>query len=163
MRRMMVGMPEEVCSIVLHGRRIAYRDSGVGDRPVVFLHGIGSSAAAWSPVAAGLQELGHRTIAVDLPGHGDSSKSRGDYSLSELASVQRDLLDALEIPRVILVGHSLGGGIALQFAYLYRDRLDGLALVSAGGLGPETSMVLKAMAKPRRDGRKLIVRSGSAV
>lgn len=154
MRRMMVGMPEEVCSIVLHGRRIAYRDSGVGDRPVVFLHGIGSSAAAWSPVAAGLQELGHRTIAVDLPGHGDSSKSRGDYSLSELASVQRDLLDALEIPRVILVGHSLGGGIALQFAYLYRDRLDGLALVSAGGLGPETSMVLKAMALP---GSELVI------
>ena len=151
---MMEGMATQVSTIVVHGRHIAYRDSGAGDRPVVFLHGIGSSAAAWDPVAAGLQARGHRTIAVDLPGHGSSSKSRGDYSLSELASVQRDLLDALDIPRCILVGHSLGGGIALQFAYLYRNRLDGLALVSAGGLGPETSTVLRAMALP---GSELVI------
>ena len=149
-----MSMASEVSTIALHGRRISYRDSGRGVQPVVFLHGIGSSAAAWEPVALGLQARGHRTIAVDLPGHGSSSKSRGDYSLSELASVQRDLLDALSIPRCLLVGHSLGGGIALQFAYLYRDRLDGLALVSAGGLGPETSTVLKAMAMP---GSELVI------
>jgi pimeloyl-ACP methyl ester carboxylesterase len=131
----------------LHGRDIAYDDRGSG-APFVFIHGIGSSAVAWQPVTQVLVQHGFRTVAVDLPGHGASHREPGDYSLSELASVQRDLLDHLGIDRCILVGHSLGGGIALQFAYIYPDRLSGLALVAAGGLGVDTSRVLKVMALP---------------
>lgn len=95
-----------------------------------------------------LADAGICTIAVDLPGHGRSSKEAGDYSLGALASVLRDLLDHLDVPTCVLVGHSLGGGIALQFAYQYPERLAGLALISSGGLGQETSAILRWTAVP---------------
>ena len=133
---------------VLHGREIVYSDRGIGSPPFVLVHGIGSSGQAWDPVAEDLADRGHRVISVDLPGHGLSSKERGDYSLGALASVLRDLLDELGIDKCVLVGHSLGGGIALQFAYQFPERLDALGLISSGGLGTETSRVLKWTAMP---------------
>lgn len=135
-------------SAVLHGRQVGYRDLGAGTPPFVLVHGIGSTGQAWEPVANDLAARGHRVISVDLPGHGLSSKERGDYSLGALASVLRDLLDRLEIDRCVLVGHSLGGGIALQFAYQYPERLTAMGLISSGGLGVETSRVLKWTAMP---------------
>ena len=134
----------------LHGREVLYLDAGPDDDayPIVLLHGIGSSSAAWGPTITRLTALGLRTIAVDLPGHGGSSKDRGDYSLAALASVVRDLLDTLEVAECILVGHSLGGGIALQFVYQFPERVAALALVSSGGLGDETSLVLRLTAMP---------------
>jgi pimeloyl-ACP methyl ester carboxylesterase len=139
-----------VSLVSLHGREVLYLDSGPrGDAyPLVMLHGIGASSAAWGPAIGRLTGYGLRTIAIDLPGHGGSSKDRGDYSLAALASVVRDLLDRLEVDRCILVGHSLGGGIALQFAYQFPERVAGLALVSSGGLGEETSRVLRLTAMP---------------
>lgn len=102
---------------LLHGREVAYWSEGDGEVPILLVHGIGSTAAAWQPVAAELVVRGHRVITVDLPGHGASSKERGDYSLGALASLLRDLLNRLDVSRAVLVGHSLGGGVALQFAY----------------------------------------------
>jgi pimeloyl-ACP methyl ester carboxylesterase len=72
----------------------------------------------WEPVHAKLAQR-FTVIAPDLLGHGESDKPRADYSLAAFANGVRDLLTALDIDRVTIVGHSLGGGIAMQFAYQY--------------------------------------------
>ena len=89
-------------------------------------------------------------IAPDLLGHGDSAKPRGDYSLGANASLLRDLLLALGHERGTIVGHSLGGGIAMQIAYQFPERVERLVLVSSGGLGRELTPVLRAVALPGR-------------
>jgi pimeloyl-ACP methyl ester carboxylesterase len=87
-------------------------------------------------------------IAIDLPGHGESSLPNGDYSLGSLAAALRDLLDRLDIDRVTVVGHSLGGGIAMQFVYQFPERCERLVLVSSGGLGREVTPFLRALSLP---------------
>lgn len=132
-----------------HGRDLAYDARGsMTGLPLLLVHGIGSTGAAWEPVVARLSAVGVPTITVDLPGHGNSSKETGDYSLGALASLLRDLLDFLDVPAAVLVGHSLGGGIVLQFSYQYPERVAGAALICSGGLGTETSAVLRLSARP---------------
>ena len=114
---------------------------------LVLVHGIASRAAQWEQVMAVLGETCH-VIAPDLLGHGLSAKPRGDYSLGAHACGIRDLLSALGHDRVSLVGHSLGGGIALQFAYQFPERVERLALVCSGGLGKEVSVFLRAATLP---------------
>jgi pimeloyl-ACP methyl ester carboxylesterase len=114
---------------------------------VVLIHGITSSSRTWRSVLAGLAER-HTVIAPDLLGHGRSGKPRGDYSLGAYASGVRDLLALLGIDRVTVVGHSLGGGIAMQFAYQFPERLERLVLVDSGGLGEEVSLALRAATLP---------------
>jgi pimeloyl-ACP methyl ester carboxylesterase len=132
--------------LTLHGHRVRYLQAGSG--PVLALiHGITSTADTWVPAMAGLSR-DHTVIAPDLLGHGASAKPRGDYSLGAYASGVRDLLAALGHDRVTVVGHSLGGGVAMQFAYQYPERTERLVLVSSGGLGREVSIVLRAAALP---------------
>jgi pimeloyl-ACP methyl ester carboxylesterase len=90
----------------------------------------------------------YTVIAPDLLGHGHSAKPRGDYSLGAYASGIRDLLAVLDRERVTLVGHSLGGGVAMQFAYQFPDWAERLVLVASGGLGKEVSPLLKAVTLP---------------
>ena len=90
----------------------------------------------------------HRVVVPDLFGHGESAKPLGDYSLSAHAAAMRDLLDHLGIERVTLVGHSLGGGIAMQFFYLFPERVERLVLVSSGGLGREVNLLLRSATLP---------------
>jgi len=137
------------CEIVLHGHRISYRTAGEG--PVVlFVHGIAGSALTWTHTQ---QQLGRDrlTIAPDLPGHGVSDKPVGDYSLGSLASTLRDLLVALGHERATIVGHSLGGGVAMQFAYQFPERCERLILVSSGGLGRDVNLILRAASLPGAD------------
>jgi pimeloyl-ACP methyl ester carboxylesterase len=135
--------------IELHGHRVTYRRGGSG--PVLLLlHGVTDSSATWEGVAPSLAE--HFTlIAPDLLGHGESATPRGDYSLGAHASGVRDVVTALGIERVTVVGHSLGGGIAMQFAYQFPERCERLVLVSSGGLGREVHMLLRAAALPGAD------------
>ncbi len=136
----------EEAEIELHGGRFRYRKAGKGPL-VVLLHGIAGSSAIWSNIIARLS--GHHTvIAPDLLGHGQSAKPKGDYSLGAYASLIRDLLEALEQPHGTIVGHSLGGGVALQFAYQFPERCERLVLVSSGGLGREVHPILRAAALP---------------
>ena len=115
--------------------------------PILLIHGITSSSRTWKRVMPRLAET-HTVIAPDLLGHGSSAKPQGDYSLGAYASGIRDLLVALEIPRATVVGHSLGGGIALQFAYQFPDRIGRIVLVSSGGIGREVNPLLRAAALP---------------
>lgn len=132
----------------LHDRSIAYRHWPGRGPTVVLIHGVGSSSDEWDLVAHELVAAGLEVVALDLPGHGRSGRERGDYSLGAAAGTLRDLLDLLEIDRAILVGHSLGGGIAMQFTYQFRDRVLGLALVASGGLGDDTIAWLRAATLP---------------
>jgi pimeloyl-ACP methyl ester carboxylesterase len=130
----------------LHGHPVAYYAAGSG--PVVLLvHGITSSADAWRRVIPVLAER-HTVVAPDLLGHGGSAKPRGDYSLGAYASGLRDLLAALGHERATVVGHSMGGGIAMQLAYQFPERVERMALVSSGGLGKEVGLVLRAATLP---------------
>ncbi len=132
----------------LHDRRIAYVEHR-GTGPVYLLvHGIGGSKADWQAVAARLSATGQHFITLDLPGHGSSAKGKGDYSLGAMASVLRDLLDHLGHEHAVIVGHSLGGGVALQFTYQFPGRCNGLILVCSGGLGTETPTWLRAATLP---------------
>jgi pimeloyl-ACP methyl ester carboxylesterase len=132
--------------IELHGRRVIYRVAGSGP-PVVLIHGMLNSSSHWRSVALNLAK-DHTVIAPDLIGHGDSAAPRGDYSLGAHASSIRDLLAAIGIDRASIVGHSLGGGVAMQFFYQFPQRTERLVLVSSGGLGHEVSPMLRTAALP---------------
>jgi pimeloyl-ACP methyl ester carboxylesterase len=136
----------EEWEIVLHGRRAVYRIAGDGP-PVVLVHGMLNSSSHWHAVAQRLAPE-YTVIAPDLIGHGDSAAPRGDYSLGAHAASIRDLLTAIGIERATIVGHSLGGGVAMQFFYQFPERVERLALVSSGGLGHEVSPMLRTAALP---------------
>lgn len=134
--------------ITLHGHRVAYRVAGDPALPVLLLiHGITSSSVTWDPVIPALAEHAH-VIAPDLLGHGDSDKPRGDYSLGAFANGMRDLLHHLGHESATVVGHSLGGGVAMQFGYQYPEYCERLVLVCSGGLGREVSWALRAATLP---------------
>jgi len=130
----------------LHGHELAYLDTGEGSA-VLFIHGLLGSHQNWTHLVDVLA-ADHRVVAPDLFGHGASAKPRGDYSLGAHAASLRDLLDQLGIDRVTLVGHSLGGGIAMQFCYLFPGRVERLVLVSSGGLGRSVSPLLRSATLP---------------
>ncbi len=133
-------------SVRLHGQHIAYVDAGEGPA-LLLLHGLAEASWIWESVIP-LLALHHRVIAPDLLGHGDSTKPRGDYSIGAQATLMRDLLVALDVERATLVGHSLGGGISMQFAYQYPERCERLVLIASGGLGLEVNLVLRSTALP---------------
>jgi pimeloyl-ACP methyl ester carboxylesterase len=132
--------------IELHGHPVVYRIAGDGP-PVVLVHGMVNASRHWAAVAERLAER-HLVIAPDLIGHGDSATPRGDYSLGAHAAVIRDLLSALGIERATMVGHSLGGGVAMVYFWQFPERVERLALVSSGGLGDEVSPLLRSAALP---------------
>jgi pimeloyl-ACP methyl ester carboxylesterase len=132
--------------LTAYGHRVCFRAGGEGP-VVVLIHGITGSSAHWEPVMPVLAER-YTVIAPDLLGHGESAKPRGDYSLGAYATGIRDLLIALEHPTATVVGHSLGGGVAMQFAYQFPERCDRLALLASGGLGAEVHLLLRAAALP---------------
>ncbi|HEU4540361.1 MAG TPA: alpha/beta fold hydrolase [Jiangellaceae bacterium] len=133
-------------TVTIHGHELSYFDGGSG--PVVlFIHGILGSYRNWSHLIDRMDET-QRVIVPDLFGHGASAKPVGDYSLGAHAGTMRDLLDRVGIDRVTVVGHSLGGGIAMEFYYLFPERVDRLVLVSSGGLGREVNPILRSATLP---------------
>jgi pimeloyl-ACP methyl ester carboxylesterase len=139
----------EANELELHGHRVSYRTAGSGPA-LLLLHGIANSSETWERVAPLLSER-FTLIAPDLMGHGKSATPRGDYSLGAHASGARDIVTALGHERVTVLGHSLGGGIAMQFAYQFPERVERLVLVSSGGLGREVHPLLRAASLPGAD------------
>ena len=132
--------------VTVHGHRRAYVRMGSG--PVVLLlHGLGCDHTTWDPVMESLART-HTVIAPDLLGHGQSDKPRADYSVGGYANGMRDLLTVLGIDTATVVGHSFGGGVAMQFAYQYPERTERLVLVGSGGLGPEVTPAIRAITTP---------------
>jgi len=136
----------ELNYLELHGDRIAYRDAGRGPA-LLLIHGMAGSSVTWRALIPQLSK-NYRVIAPDLLGHGESAKPRGDYSLGAFAVWLRDFLDELGVDRATIVGQSLGGGIAMQFAHQHRDYCERLVLIGSGGLGPDLSPVLRILSAP---------------
>ena len=132
--------------VTVHGHRRAFMRTGSG--PVLLLlHGLGCDHTTWTPAIETLARR-YTVIAPDLLGHGDSDKPRADYSLGGYANGMRDLLTVLGVDEVTVVGHSLGGGVAMQFAYQFPERTQRLVLVAPGGLGPEVAAAIRAVTTP---------------
>lgn len=154
----LVGEPEEVTGaghddppvvmreLVVHGYRRAFRVDGHGPA-LLLIHGIGDSSATWAHLLPALATR-FTVIAPDLLGHGMSAKPRADYAAAAYACGLRDLLTLLGIPRATVVGHSLGGGVAMQFAYQFPERCERLVLVGSGGFGREVHLLLRAATAP---------------
>lgn len=130
----------------IHGERLAFVDEGEGET-ILLIHGMAGSAQTWRAIVPQLAKK-YRVIAPDLLGHGQSSKPRTDYSLGAFAVGLRDLLDELGVRSATVVGHSLGGGIAMQFLYQHPDYCNRLVLISSGGLGPDVGWILRLLAAP---------------
>lgn len=134
----------EFCTI--HGYKRAYRIAGSGPA-ILLIHGIGDNSTTWNTVQAQLAQR-FTVIAPDLLGHGQSDKPRADYSIAAYANGMRDLLSVLDIERVTIVGHSLGGGVAMQFAYQFPHLVERLILVGAGGVTKDVNFVLRWASLP---------------
>lgn len=125
---------------------LAFTTAGTGE-PLLLIHGLGGSRRTWDHIIDDLATR-YTVIAPDLPGHGESDAPAGDYSLGALAASLRDLLVVLGHPTATVIGHSLGGGVALQFAYQFPERIERLVLISSGGLGPQLTPMLRAATLP---------------
>ncbi len=120
----------------VHGQTLCYLRRGEGGEPAILIHGFGGDLNNWlfnhEPLSA------NRVVyTLDLPGHGGSSKNVGDGILKEFVRALGGLMDAVTAPKAHLVGHSMGGAIALEFALAHPDRTLSLVLIASGGLGPE--------------------------
>lgn len=140
------GTSVELQRVTIHGHERAFVKLGEG--PVLLLlHGLGCDHTTWLPVIEDLARH-YTVIAPDLLGHGVSAKPRADYSVGGYANGMRDLLTVLNIDKVTVVGHSFGGGIAMQFAYQFPERTERMILVAPGGLGPEVTPFIRAITLP---------------
>jgi len=136
----------DVQKVTIHGHERAYVKAGTGPA-LLLLHGLGCDHTTWAPVIEKLARK-YTVIAPDLLGHGQSAKPRADYSVGGYANGMRDLLTVLNIDKVTVVGHSLGGGVAMQFAYQFPERTERMVLVAPGGLGPEVTPLIRAVSLP---------------
>lgn len=142
----MSNRPLEMQHVTIHGHDRAFVMVGSGPA-LLLLHGLADDHATWDRVIGSLARR-YTVIAPDLLGHGVSDKPRADYSVGGYANGMRDLLTVLGIERATVVGHSLGGGVAMQFAYQYPERTERLVLVAPGGFGPEVTPVIRAITTP---------------
>lgn len=140
----------------VHGYRRSFLRAGEGP-PLLLLHGIGDSARTWEHLLPVLSQR-YTVIAPDLLGHGFSDRPRADYSVAAYANGMRDLLGVLGIDRVTVVGHSLGGGVAMQLAYQYPDRVERLVLVATGGVGRAVNPALRVATMPGTDSLLALLR-----
>ncbi len=128
------------------GINTRYWVTGQGS-PLLLIHGLGASCDYWRYNVRGLSQ-GYQVYAFDLPGFGRSDKRIDDYSLHFAGEFVAAFLDAQGMERASLVGNSLGGVIALQFAVQYPHRLEKLVLVSSGGLGRELHLSFRLLTVP---------------
>jgi pimeloyl-ACP methyl ester carboxylesterase len=130
----------------IHGYRRAFRVAGTGPA-ILLIHGIGDNSTTWQTVQSKLAQR-FTVIAPDLLGHGKSDKPRADYSVAAYANGMRDLLSVLDIEHVTVIGHSLGGGVAMQFAYQFPQLVERLILVGAGGVTKDVNIALRIASVP---------------
>jgi pyruvate dehydrogenase E2 component (dihydrolipoamide acetyltransferase) len=122
--------------VVLNGQSLRYLKRGEGEQPAILIHGFGGDLNSWLFNHQDLAEK-RAVYALDLPGHGGSSKQVGSGTVSEFAKVLEMFMDASGLGRAHLVGHSIGGAVALEFALTRPERCLSLVLIASAGLGAE--------------------------
>lgn len=115
---------------------LRYLERGQGGEPALLIHGFGGDLNNWLFNHEALAD-NRAVYALDLPGHGGSSKRVANGALDDLGRAVAGFMDSQGLERAHLVGHSLGGGVALQFALTYPGRASSLVLIATAGLGPE--------------------------
>jgi pyruvate dehydrogenase E2 component (dihydrolipoamide acetyltransferase) len=132
--------PREERVTLADGRELNVLLAGGGPgAPLIFLHGLGGSQSTWQVVLGELVD-GHRVAAIDLPGHGTSDRREGaDYTVAGLASAIAEVIEQLKLHQPIVIGHSLGGAVAMNVATTSPSLISGLVLIDSAGLGPEIS------------------------
>lgn len=139
-----------VKKLKLNSEEIAYSESGNGETTLLFVHGLSSTMASWQKNISGLNDKFH-CIAIDLPGYGQSSKNKTDYSLQEYATILNDFIKKKELKNVVLVGHSMGGQIAMHSVLEYPETYKKLILIAPAGIETFTAQeaaVMKASYTP---------------
>ena len=132
--------------IKLNGRSFHYRDWGGSGQPIVLLHGLASTCHIWDMVAPILAE-NHAVVALDQRGHGDSAKPDHGYDFATVSNDLLGLIQAMELVRPIVVGHSWGGDVALEFAVAHPDHAKGICFVDGGMIEPSVRHADLAKAK----------------
>ena len=122
-----------VKTININSESIAYTDEGSGDKTLFFVHGLSSNLDSWKKNIEGLTG-DYRCIAIDLPGYGKSSRSKTNYSLAEYADILSAMAKQMELKNVILVGHSMGGQIAMHSVLKYPKNYEKLILIAPAGI-----------------------------
>ncbi len=128
--------------VTVDGTRIRYVDAGTGV-PVVFLHGLGASLYTWRYTLQPIMHAGFRVIAFDNRGFGDSDKPLTGYRNADYERLAIALLDSLHVQDAVLVGHSMGGAVAAEVAIRDPQRVRGLVLIGAAGLGAREPLLFK--------------------
>lgn len=123
----------KVKKISINSEDLAYLEEGEGAKTLVFIHGLSSNLEAWKKNISGLSDT-YRCIALDLPGYGKSSKNKTDYSLVEYADIIRKFAEEKHLENVFLVGHSMGGQIAVHSVLRYPGYFEKLILVAPAGI-----------------------------
>lgn len=120
----------------LGNHKIRYLDYGAGEDVVIFIHGFGGDLGNW---LFNYQSLGEkkRVIMLDLPGHGESTKDVADGSIDSITHVLKEFVDHLNLSKVDLVGHSMGGALSINMALKFPDLVNRLVLIASAGLGKE--------------------------
>jgi len=133
--------------LTVAGTRIRYIDAGTGP-PVVFLHGLGASVYTWRGILQPIMQAGFRVIAFDNRGFGGSEKPPTGYRNADYERLVIALLDSLHVQDAVLVGHSMGGAIAAEVAIRDPQRVRGLVLIGAAGLGAREPLLFKVARWP---------------
>jgi pimeloyl-ACP methyl ester carboxylesterase len=142
--------------ILYNGGKIYYNDAGEGE-VIVLLHGYLETSAIWSDFGRKLAG-GYRVISVDLPGHGSSKVYGVTHSMEFMAGAVKSLLENLDIKKVFLVGHSMGGYVTLAFAELFPEMLSGYCLFHSHPFAdtPQTLQKRENEIKVVKSGRKFL-------
>ncbi len=132
--------------------KIAYVEMGKGEQTLVFIHGLASYLPAWQYNLDTLSTK-YRCIALDLPGYGKSSKGNHNYTMSFFAQTLKTLMQELAIEKATLIGHSMGGQIAMTFALKYPENVEKLVLIAPAGFEtfkPEQAQLLENFTTPEQ-------------
>lgn len=136
--------------VTASGHQMSYVTGGSGP-PMVLLHGLGANSFTWRYVLPTLMQ--HYTIfAPDMFGCGDSDKANVDFSLHAMAGYVNGFMEAVGLDRAIFVGHSLGGGLTMQYCHEYPGHAERIVLVSSGGLGTDLHWLLRISTLPGANG-----------
>lgn len=133
-----------VNSINLNSETISYAEEGSGEKTLLFIHGLSSNLDAWKKNIEGLNQ-NYRSIAIDLPGYGKSSRNRKDYALKDYAQILKEFVEAKGLKNVILVGHSMGGQIAMHTVLEYPETFEKLVLIAPAGIETFTEQEARLM------------------